>query len=210
MSSFLQAKLLQVIEEKKFMRLGGRKEIEVDVRIVAATNRDMEKSLVEGILRYDLFYRLTESTVFLPPLRERKEDIPLLIHHFLEKYSHHYHAACPSLSSSTLSMVSEYNWPGNVRELENYVKRMVIFGHEEVLVAAIGSSRKRTGRADERILEEEKSFSLKEISKEASLKAEREAILTALTKAKWNRVEAAKELRVSYKTLLSRIRECGF
>lgn len=215
MSSFLQAKLLQVIEEKRFMRLGGRKDIEVDVRLIAATNREVEKSLAEGSLRYDLYYRLTEATMSVSPLRERKEDIPLLIHHFLEKYSHHYQVECPSLSSPTLSMVSEYDWPGNIRELENAVKRMVVFNGENVLAAVANDRRRKIEPTEEEITDkevqrEEELFSLKEISKEASLKAEREAILTALTKARWNRVKAAKELRVSYKTLLSRIKECGF
>lgn len=215
MSSLLQAKLLQVIEEKRFMRLGGRKDIEVDVRLIAATNRDVEKSLAEGILRYDLFYRLTEAIISVSPLRERKEDIPLLVHHFLEKYSHYYQVECPSLSSPTLRMVSEYDWPGNVRELENAVKRMVVFNGEKVLAAVTKNRRRKKGPTEEETTDketqkEEEPFSLKEISKEASLKAEREAILTALTKARWNRVKAAKELRVSYKTLLSRIKECDF
>ena len=105
MSSFLQAKLLQVIEERKFMRLGGRKDIEVDVRLIAATNRNIEKSLAEGLLRYDLYYRLAEAMISVPSLKERKEDIPSLIHHFLGKYSRRYQVGCPSLSSSTLKIV---------------------------------------------------------------------------------------------------------
>ena len=185
MSSFLQAKLLQVIEERKFMRLGGRKDIEVDVRLIAATNRDIEKSLAEGLLRYDLYYRLAEAMISVPSLRERKEDIPLLIHHFLGKYSRRYQVERPSLSSSTLKMVSEYSWPGNVRELENAVKRMVVFNCEKVLAAAVGTRQRKVEPVDGRIIPgEEKTFSLKEIGKEASLKAEREAILTALTKAR--------------------------
>jgi transcriptional regulator with PAS, ATPase and Fis domain len=121
-----QAKLLRVIQEREFMRLGGVETIKVDVRIIAATNVDLRRMMEEGKFREDLFYRLHVITVQLPSLRERKEDIPLLVQHFLEKYGAENQKTQVELTPEALDLLLEYDWPGNVRELENVIERAVV------------------------------------------------------------------------------------
>jgi two-component system response regulator AtoC len=128
MSAPLQAKLLQVLQDGEFARLGGRQDVRVDVRVVAATNRDLESAVGDGHFREDLFFRLNVVCITLPPLRQRRDDIPVLTDHFLKQYAEHYNRPAPALATDTLRLFAEYEWPGNVRELENLVKRMVILG----------------------------------------------------------------------------------
>jgi two-component system response regulator PilR (NtrC family) len=127
-----QAKLLRVMQEREFMRLGGMETIKVDVRIIAATNCDLRQMVEEGRFREDLFYRLHVINIYLPPLRERKDDIPLLAHHFLEKYSQENNKLGMELTGDALDLMAEYDWPGNVRELENVMERAVVLssGHK--------------------------------------------------------------------------------
>jgi len=128
MGAPLQSKLLQVLQDGEFARLGGRQDVRVDVRVVAATNRDLELAVADGQFREDLFFRLNVVCITLPPLRQRRDEIPALTQHFLEQYSAHYNKPTPPLATDTLRLFAEYDWPGNVRELENLVKRMVILG----------------------------------------------------------------------------------
>jgi len=121
-----QAKLLRVIQERDFMRLGGMETIKVDVRIIAATNVDLRQMMEDGKFREDLFYRLHVITIQLPPLRDRKDDIPLLVHHFLEKYGEENKKGGLELTPDALDLLTEYDWPGNVRELENVIERLVV------------------------------------------------------------------------------------
>jgi two-component system response regulator PilR (NtrC family) len=121
-----QAKLLRVMQEREFMRLGGVDTIKVDVRIVAATNCDLKQMVEDGRFREDLYYRLHVINVYLPPLRERKEDIPLLAHHFLEKYAKENERPAAELTPEALDILMDYDWPGNVRELENVMERAVV------------------------------------------------------------------------------------
>jgi two-component system response regulator PilR (NtrC family) len=121
-----QAKLLRVMQEREFMRLGGMETIKVDVRIIAATNCDLRQMVDEGRFREDLYYRLHVINLYLPPLRERKDDIPLLAHHFLEKYSRENNKAGIELTAEALDLLMDYDWPGNVRELENVIERAVV------------------------------------------------------------------------------------
>jgi transcriptional regulator with GAF, ATPase, and Fis domain len=127
----LQSKLLQVLQDGEFARLGGRHDVRVDVRIVAATNRDLEAAVDEGQFREDLFFRLNVVCITLPPLRQRRDEIPALTELFLRQYCEHYNKPPLPLATDTLRLFAEYDWPGNVRELENLVKRMVIFGTDE-------------------------------------------------------------------------------
>ena len=124
----LQAKLLQVLQDGEFARLGGRQDVRVDVRVVAATNRDLEAAVDEGKFREDLFFRLNVVCITLPPLRQRRDEIPAFTRYFLRRYSEHYNKPPLALATDTLRLFAEYDWPGNVRELENLVKRMVILG----------------------------------------------------------------------------------
>ena len=128
MGAPLQSKLLQVLQDGEFARLGGRQDVKVDVRVVAATNRDLERAVSDGQFREDLFFRLNVVCITLPPLRQRREEIAPLTEYFLKHYSSHYNKPPLALATDTLRLFVEYEWPGNVRELENLVKRMVILG----------------------------------------------------------------------------------
>jgi two-component system response regulator AtoC len=127
----LQSKLLQVLQDGEFARLGGRDDVRVDVRIVAATNRDLEYAVAEGQFREDLFFRLNVVCITLPPLRQRRDEIPELTAMFLRQYAEHYNKPPFTLSNDTLRLFHEYEWPGNVRELENLIKRTVILGSDD-------------------------------------------------------------------------------
>jgi two-component system response regulator AtoC len=130
MSFPLQAKLLQVLQDGEFSRLGGKNDVRVDVRVIAATNRDLERAVSESAFREDLYFRLNVVTINLPPLRERREEIPLLVDHFLKKYSVQYNKPCSGISATLHDLFGEYDWPGNVRQLENLIKRLVVLGTE--------------------------------------------------------------------------------
>jgi transcriptional regulator with PAS, ATPase and Fis domain len=134
MSFPLQAKLLQALQDGEFSRLGGKADVRVDVRVITATNCDLESAVASGKFREDLFYRLNVVTITIPPLRDRREEIPCLTDHFLKKYSVQYNKPFPGISSSLSGLFLEYNWPGNVRQLENLVKRMVVLGSEAPIV----------------------------------------------------------------------------
>ncbi|MFQ5454696.1 MAG: sigma-54 interaction domain-containing protein [Nitrospirota bacterium] len=222
----LQSKLLQVLQDSEFARVGGG-EVKVNVRVVTATNKNLEKAVAEGTFREDLFYRLNVVNVHLPALRERKEDIPLLVNLFLEKFNRQYNKDYPYLSETTLDAFMEYDWPGNVRELENNVKRIVVLGDEEIAVKNLIEKEKHKVKevfidnpvksvengVEEILLEEEieekiGKLTLKEIGREAARKAESEAITMALERTRWNRKEAAQLLGISYKALLYKIKEC--
>jgi two-component system response regulator AtoC len=131
MSFPLQAKLLQVLQDGEFSRLGGKHDVHVDVRVVAATNKDLEQQVADGQFREDLFFRLNVVSITLPPLRERREEVPILVEYFLKKYSVQYNKPCVDLSAETMRLLMDYDWPGNVRELENLIKRTVVLGAEE-------------------------------------------------------------------------------
>jgi two-component system, NtrC family, response regulator AtoC len=130
MSFPLQAKLLQVLQDGEFSRLGGKHDVHVDVRVVAATNKDLEQAVSDGLFREDLFFRLNVVCINLPPLRERREEVPILVDYFLKKYSVQYNKPCVDLSADTMRLLMDYDWPGNVRELENLIKRAVVLGAE--------------------------------------------------------------------------------
>jgi two-component system, NtrC family, response regulator AtoC len=151
MSPALQAKLLQVLQDGEFSRLGGKADVKVDVRIIAATNRELELAVAQGQFREDLFFRLNVVSITLPPLRERREEIPLLTEYLLKKYSVQYNKPYPEIAPETLRLFMEYDWPGNVRELENLIKRTVVLGTEvpiqKELMHAVTSSPRRPSPA---------------------------------------------------------------
>src|SRR4051812_42581806 len=130
MSFPLQAKLLQVLQDGEFARLGGKHDVRVDVRVVAATNKDLEQAVANGQFREDLFFRLNVVCINMPPLRERREEIPILTDYFLKKYSVQYNKPCVDMSADTMALLMDYDWPGNIRELENLIKRTVVLGTE--------------------------------------------------------------------------------
>ena len=212
-TSPIQAKLLQVLQDGKFTRLGSNRETKVDVRIVAATNRKLEQALKEGTFREDLYYRLNVVNINIPPLRDRREDIPLLCRYFLERFGPQYGRPVTQLPKDLEKLFYSFHWPGNVRELENAIKRYVVLRDPETLGAELEN--KMTRGVSEEINEiaasslhgNENEMDLKKISRRAAAVAEKSMIMKTLHKTKWNRWKAGKELKVSYKTLLTKIEQ---
>jgi len=213
-SAGTQAKLLQVLQDGCYYRLGGNREIRVDARVVASTNRDLEEELIEGTFRKDLFYRLNVVRVEVPTLRERREEIPLLAAHFVDRYEKEYGRTIGELPAATLEALARHDWPGNVRELENVVRRMVVLEDVDGVVDSLGG---RTPAAhatagvdvDSMIGADGSLPPLKEVSRLAALEVEAELIRRALERTSWNRRKAAGLLDISYKALLYKIRDCG-
>ncbi len=210
----LQAKLLQVLQDGEFSRLGGCRSLSVDVRVVAATNLDLQQAVRAGEFRRDLFYRLNVISLVLPPLRQRCEDVPLLANHFLEQYAVRYERRPPPFGPELLRRMAAYAWPGNVRELENLVKRYVVLGDAEARVAELLTPvppphpplAAGAPLAPALPGPESAGGSLLTISRRAAWQAERAAILAALGETHWNRRLAARKLQISYKSLQNKLR----
>ncbi len=204
--SFLQAKLLQLLEEKRFIPVGARGTVEVDVRLVATSNDNLEQRVREGTFREDLYYRLSEVTIGLPPLRERKSDLPLLADHLVRTYSARFRKQYHPLDAATIAMFMKYDWPGNVRELENAVKRGVLMGQFEAETAGTqqSSARLLAAAGPMRGPSAPKAFAS---LREARAEAEKEALTTALVESDYNRTDAASRLGISYQTLRRRLKK---
>jgi DNA-binding NtrC family response regulator len=201
----MQAKLLHVLESNQFSRLGASKDIQVDVRVLASTNRDLELAVNAGNFRKDLYYRLKVVTLTIPPVRERIEEIPLLVEYFNKKFAKRYERPTVLFSPNVWSLFQSYSWPGNVRELENLVKRAVILQDASFLEKEL-KMEKAASAVNGLPLS---SGGLKGVSRRASRLAEREAILKTLQHTNWNRTLTAQILQVSYKTLLYKMQEAG-
>jgi len=244
----LQAKLLHVLQDGEFGRLGGKRDIAVDVRVLAATNKPLERAVEEGMFREDLFYRLNVVTIHIPPLRERREEIPIFLDFFLRKYSEYYGKNPSTFSDYAVNRMLEYTWPGNIRELENLVKRYVIVGNEAQIIRELsthkpvissltgaspiwglkdpgnqpgngGAARTASVPGTQNAASQSSAPppnvnaagevempSLLEIGKRAAMIAEREAIERVLAQTRWNRRQAAKILKISYKALLNKLK----
>lgn len=203
----LQAKLLQVLQDGEFSRLGGRRPVSVDVRVVAATNTDLQAAVEAGGFRRDLFYRLNVIVIALPPLRQRRGDIPLLAQHFLSQYSRQYRRLPAPLPESLWRRMEQYTWPGNVRQLENLIKRYIVLGNPDALLTELADAVPPPAAAAEGpAAEPVAAASLLDISRQAAWQAERGAILKALADTHWNRRQAALKLRISYKALQNKMR----
>jgi len=242
----LQSKLLHVLQEKQFFRIGGEREVKVNCRILCATNKNLERMVEEGKFRRDLFYRINVVNILVPPLRDRKDDIPVLVDYFIGRYSQMYNREATKTSPKLMEMFLNYSWPGNVRELENNVKRFIILGNEAQLIAEFNRKRETGaysaipddggladaetsvarapktiratapkgtvnggGNGNDMDLDFSEKSTLKEVSKIAQRKAERELIERVLQQTRWNRRKAAQILDISYKALLYKIKECG-
>lgn len=193
----LQVKLLRVLQEKKVRPVGDTRELEIDVRVIAASNRDLDEAIKSGILRKDIFYRLNVVSIKIPPLRERKEDIPLLVNHFIDKYNSRGKRRIVSISPKTMDIMLNYNWPGNVRQLENVIERAFALGADEVIeVADLPSEIKRFG---ETLITEKPAYALRE----------NEIILIkkALDKTDGNKAIAADLLGINITTLYRKIKK---
>jgi two-component system response regulator AtoC len=210
MSPHLQAKLLHVLQDHQYSRLGGRHLIDVDVRVLAATNVDVQEAMKSGRLREDLYYRLNVLSLNVPPLRERTSEIPLLFRHFLQKHSAKFNKEIAHPSEHLLEAAIRYPWPGNLRELENFVKRYVILEDDEGSfreLLEMAALRQRTSPREEVAPVREQG--LKALVRSLKDEAEMEAISDTLEKTHWCRKDAAKILGISYKALLYKIRQFG-
>ncbi|MFL5394485.1 MAG: sigma-54-dependent transcriptional regulator [Myxococcales bacterium] len=238
----LQAKLLQVLQDEEYYRVGGKRPLRADARVVVATNRVLEDEIARGNFREDLYYRLNVVSVLVPPLRDRKEDVPHLIEHFRRKYGSKYKQGPGTFSDDVMRKLLTYDYPGNVRELENLVRRLVVlrddrFVLDELHAAAArrpalqtqaphGSAGGALPPANQSLQPQQRdpshppapvvqmlgnaeTVSLKEIARQAALRAEREAISAMLARTNWNKRKAAARLQISYKALLYKIKDCG-
>ena len=208
MSPHLQAKLLHVLQDHQYSRLGGRHMIDTDVRVLAATNVDVQEAMKSGKFREDLYYRLNVLSILVPPLRERTVEIPLLFKHFLEQYSAKFGKTPQTPSKHLLDAAVNYPWPGNLRELENFVKRYVILEDDEGSLRELvemSATRQRTSPRVEAAPPKEQG--LKALVRGLKDEAEMEAIADALERTRWCRKDAAKMLGISYKALLYKMRQ---
>jgi len=204
----LQSKVLRAIEDGEIERVGGVKGINVDVRIIAASNKDIERAVEEMLFREDLYYRLNVFPIKIPPLRERREDIPLLVEYFIKKYCLEIKTSLKTVSKETLDILMSYHWKGNVRELENTIERAVILCDGEMITPEhVVLSQRAVSESVVRSLHMEGT--LGDTAKEALRIAETQHIVKALRDTKGNKSRAAELLQVSYKTLLTKIKEYG-
>jgi len=212
MPPLLQAKLLHVLQDGTFSRLGSRSVIKADVRILAATNINIPEALATKRLREDLYYRLNAFTLQLPPLRERKEEIPILLKHFMSRMSERYARPPLALSPNLMQACQEYSWPGNLREVNNFIKRYLILGDEKLAINELRPKVDANGATFEPPVQKSGGDGvggLKSLARSAKDEAEAEAIAKALEETNWNRKQAAALLKISYKALLYKIRQYG-
>jgi two-component system response regulator AtoC len=212
MPPLLQAKLLHVLQDQQFSRLGGRSVIKVDVRILAATNINIAEAIASKRLREDLYYRLNAFMLQVPPLRERKEEIPILLKHFMSHMAERYARPPLPLSPNLLQACQEYSWPGNLRELNNFIKRYLVLGDEDLAIRELAPRSDASGAPFDAAAPRDGAAApggLKSLARNAKDEAEAEAIAEALEKTNWNRKQAAALLKISYKALLYKIRQYG-
>ena len=202
MSMDMQAKILRVLQDKRFMHLGGTQEIQVDVRIVAATNVNLQQAVKDGRFREDLYYRLNVICLELPPLRQRREDIPLLAQHFLRYYATENGTEAPSLSPEALRILMDYEWPGNVRELENAMERGVVLATTRTITPDLLPSQLTGTTYSASVLDHRPDASLFDVMEEI----ERRIIADRLERCHWNQTEAAEYFKIPLSTLNQKIK----
>jgi transcriptional regulator with PAS, ATPase and Fis domain len=202
MSPELQVKLMRVLQERTIRHLGDTREIPVDVRVIAATNRDVPESLETGAVRKDLYYRLSVIMIHIPPLRQRPEDVPLLVEHFLKKHEKAYNKVVTEVEPQAIDALMKYSWPGNVRELENLVEMLLAYTKSLVI---------RYGDIPERILHDGSITKAGALGDEVYTlrEAEIQLITNALAKSKGNKTVAAQMLGISRKSLYKRLLDYG-
>ncbi len=227
MSLLLQSKLLHVLQGGEFAPLGSEKEVITDAWVIAATNQELEQKVKKGLFREDLFYRLNAIKIYIAPLRNRPEDIPLLIDYYIEKYFFQFDKKrIPKPDPDAMEKLMAYSWPGNVRELQNVLKTSMVIGDWEEIIHDLNlKNQSATVRRTEELAlkgasivdvlldfkgdysSDQASFSLKTVTKKATDRIEKEVISFVLDKTGWNRTNASKILKISYKTLLYKIND---
>ncbi|HEX7213138.1 MAG TPA: sigma-54 dependent transcriptional regulator [Methylomirabilota bacterium] len=217
----LQAKLLHVLQDGQFFRVGGSEVITSDARLIAATNKNLASVMTTGLFREDLYYRLNVVAISIPPLRERREEIPVLVEYFMSRFCRQYNRDALKISAGTVRLLQDYAWPGNVRELENMIKRAVVLQTEALVQQeiALRSEKPWTPKPEGGspvaapvhpvASNPEAEMGLKDIARRAAMAAEKAVIKEVLEKVRWNRAEAARLLKISYKAMLYKIRQVG-
>jgi two-component system response regulator AtoC len=206
MSLDLQGKLLRLLRDRSYTRIGGHEERSVRIRVVCATNIDLQKAVELGTFREDLFYRINVVSLRPSPLRDRKSDIPQLCEYFLEKLSRQFRRSMPKLSPATLELLKQWDWPGNLRELENWIARAIILGDDESLGAELKRQLEMPNGLTSR---QPRLGSMKEATDRATSAVTSALILNVLRANRWNRRKTAEELKMSYRALLYRLRSVG-
>jgi two-component system response regulator AtoC len=206
MTSHMQSKLLHVLQDGTFSRLGGRKTIQVDTRIIASTNIKVEEAIASGKFREDLYFRLNVISIDLPPLRERREDIPGLCNYFIEKYRDRYNSDVRELSPELLDCFVRGDWPGNVRQLENFIKRFLVLPDQHSLMSEFNQPEPEIAVP---IVEEIQPMSLLDVGASAGERAERELVHRVLLETRGNRKLAARRMNICYKALLNKLKRWG-
>lgn len=202
----VQAKLLQVLQDFRFSRLGGTEERSVDIWLICATHRNLRADMESGRFRSDLYYRINVVSIELPPLRDHRSDVPMLLDHFLRHYELKFGRSIEPLSKSVMKLLESYHWPGNVRELENLVKRYVVLGSEQAIVEALSG---RDSAPEAAPFIPDANLPLRIQTQRAVRMLERQIILRALNEHRWNRRKTAQSLDISYRALLYKIKEAG-
>ena len=202
----LQSKLLHFLQDGRFCRIGGNTEISVNTRLICATHKDLAEQINIGKFRADLFYRINVVQLQLPPLRERREDIPILAEYLRAKHMKQFEKDCESFRAEMVQFLQNMNWPGNLRELSNGIARYVLIGPEASLSQA---APRRISQVAPNSAIEPGAIPLKRIAKEAIRRMERRVIVDALKANHWNRRKAAQELKISYRALIYKIRAAG-
>jgi|SRR6185437_9853408 len=204
----LQAKLLQLLQDGQFCPIGAQEDKRIDVRVICATNRNLEEEIEQGTFRQDLYYRINVVNIQLPSLRERTADIPVICDFLRQVYSDKFNRQTRPLSQRRLEMMQHYHWPGNIRELENLIKRYVILGTEEAITVDLAASNGNTSALLPNI-PLNGSISLKKVTRQAMREFESKIILKILQAHNWNRKRAATALNISYRALLYKLKEAG-
>jgi two-component system, NtrC family, response regulator AtoC len=223
----LQSKLLQLLQDGQFYSIGGKAEKSVDVRVICATNGNLQLSIESGAFRRDLFYRINVVNITLPPLRDRQTDIPVLVNFLLRTYAELYGRKLTNLSGRTLAMLEQHSWPGNIRQLENLIKRYVILGSEEAILSELVHPNGTNGNGEHKgnggssvvpfpvavnSLEPGPTgatTSLRKMTQDAMQDFEGKVILQTLREHRWNRKRAARALNISYRALLYKMKRSG-
>jgi two-component system response regulator AtoC len=204
MTPHLQAKLLHVLQDSEYCRLGGKKTVRVDARVLASTNVNLEEAVAKGQFREDLYFRLNVIRLDIPPLRERREDIPVLSNYLLCKYRERYKSKVEEIAPQLLDSFLRYDWPGNVRQLENAIKRYLILPDTTLTLSELKEN--STNPAPAPVLPKENNMSLKDVGSRAAEQAEKELVLRILEETSWNRKQAARRLNICYKALLNKLK----
>jgi two-component system response regulator AtoC len=206
LSLALQSKLLQVLQDGKFCRIGAHEDTRSEARVICATNRDLKREVAAGGFREDLFYRINVVNITMPSLRERSADIPGLVEYFRGHFNMVYNRQARALSGPLMCSLQTYHWPGNIRQLENLIKRYVVLGEEDCIAGDLNEPLPNTFEID---IPEEGPVPLKKMTRQAVHRLERHIILKVLQAHQWNRRRAAEVLKISYRALLYKIQDTG-